>query len=78
MARAEQLREAIAALPISTAQGSLSVTVSVGVIIAQGAGLATSKDVLREADVALYAAKAAGRNRCWLAEPDRPGNFESQ
>src|ERR1700722_12084174 len=63
MARAEQLREAIAALPISTAQGSLSVTVSVGVIVAQGAGLTTSKDVLREADIALYAAKAAGRNR---------------
>jgi diguanylate cyclase (GGDEF)-like protein/PAS domain S-box-containing protein len=75
MARAEQLRETIAASPISTAQGSLYVTVSVGVIVAQGAGLATSKDVLREADVALYAAKAAGRNRCKLAEPGQPSNL---
>lgn len=74
VARADQLREAVAASPISTAQGSISVTVSIGVIVAQE-GVVSSKDVLREVDIALYAAKAAGRNRCRLAEPGVAGNL---
>ena len=74
VARADQLREAVAASPISTAQGSISVTVSIGVIVAQE-GVVSSKDVLREVDIALYAAKAAGRNRCSLAEPGVAGNL---
>lgn len=75
VARADQLREAVAASPISTAQGSISVTVSIGVIVAQEGAVVSSKDVLREVDIALYAAKAAGRNRCRLAKPGVAGNL---
>jgi diguanylate cyclase (GGDEF)-like protein len=68
-ARANQLREAIAASPIPTTCGSISMTISVGAIVAEEWGRPTSADILREVDKALYAAKAAGRNRCWLAAP---------
>jgi diguanylate cyclase (GGDEF)-like protein/PAS domain S-box-containing protein len=69
LARADQLREAIAALPIPTAHGPVSVTISVGVIVAQDWGQPRSEEILREVDTALYAAKAAGRNRCIHAVP---------
>jgi diguanylate cyclase (GGDEF)-like protein/PAS domain S-box-containing protein len=79
LARAEQLREAIAATPISTACGPISITISIGVLVSQEWGHPTIDDILREVDAALYAAKDAGRNRCRLAVPplsDRVGNEE--
>ena len=67
LARADQLRAAIEAPPISTAHGDLHITISIGVLAAQEWRQPTSDEVLREVDAALYAAKAAGRNRCSLA-----------
>jgi diguanylate cyclase (GGDEF)-like protein/PAS domain S-box-containing protein len=69
MARAEQMRQVVAAAPIPTTVGQIHMTVSLGVLSSAewnnpGADLA-----LREVDVALYAAKAAGRNCCRLAVP---------
>ncbi len=59
---AERLRDTIASRPIDTAEGPLSVTISVGV-----AGVDTARenllDALTHADSGLYAAKHAGRNR---------------
>ncbi|HEX6833363.1 MAG TPA: GGDEF domain-containing protein, partial [Rudaea sp.] len=46
--------------PIDTAAGSIRVTMSIG--LTQLRGDEASADALREADVALYRAKAAGRN----------------
>ncbi|MGH9599205.1 MAG: GGDEF domain-containing protein [Terracidiphilus sp.] len=69
MARAGQLREAIAASPIATTQGLLPMTISIGVLVAQEWGQPTSAEILREVDAALYAAKVAGRDRCSLAQP---------
>jgi diguanylate cyclase (GGDEF)-like protein/PAS domain S-box-containing protein len=67
LARADQLREAIAASPIPTADGPIHLTISIGVLVAQEEGQLTFTDILREVDIALYAAKDAGRNRCILA-----------
>jgi diguanylate cyclase (GGDEF)-like protein len=63
MAMAERLRLAIADLPVPAGgeAGSFRLTVSFGV--AQRAGAEPMAAVLGRADVALYEAKAAGRNR---------------
>jgi two-component system, cell cycle response regulator len=64
MMASERLREKIENLKINTSEGSLSITVSMGL-----AGLDRGFDethtldtLIRSADMALYAAKAAGRN----------------
>ncbi|GAA0426372.1 hypothetical protein Aca07nite_32030 [Actinoplanes capillaceus] len=63
-ALAERLREEMAGLPVDIGGDLLSVTVSIG------AALAVHPDpeaLLHDADEALYAAKAAGRNRAILS-----------
>ncbi|SEO68599.1 diguanylate cyclase (GGDEF) domain-containing protein [Trujillonella endophytica] len=55
---AERVRQAVAASPVA----GLPITVSAGVASVRG-DTCTLAEVLREADRALYAAKAAGRNR---------------
>ncbi|MGA7353122.1 MAG: GGDEF domain-containing protein [Acidobacteriaceae bacterium] len=69
MARADQLRRSIEASPVSTACGPIPLTISIGVLPAREWGYPPREDVLRQVDVALYAAKAEGRNRCSLAVP---------
>ena len=69
MVRADQLRRSIEASPISTACGPIPLTISIGVLPAREWGYPPREDVLRQVDVALYAAKADGRNRCRLAMP---------
>lgn len=64
MERAEQLRESIAR-PVEVPDvGPLVVTVSVGVALGQVASSAS--DWMRDADIAMYAAKRAGRDRAVL------------
>lgn len=72
MARAEQLRQAVEASPIATSCGPIAITVSIGVLPAQEWAYPPSETILREVDVALYAAKADGRNRCRLTVPRSP------
>jgi diguanylate cyclase (GGDEF)-like protein len=55
---AERLRETVAK---ETAGGEVALTVSIG--LAQAAPWTSAEELLRGADVALYSAKAAGRNR---------------
>lgn len=63
---AERVRKAIEKLCISTADGQIvKITASVGIAFGQP-GL-TAIDLLANADVALYKAKAAGRNRLRIA-----------
>jgi diguanylate cyclase (GGDEF)-like protein/PAS domain S-box-containing protein len=69
LTRADQLREAVAASPIPTSCGPIPLTISVGVIVSQGWGHLASVEILRDVDIALYAAKDAGRNRCILSVP---------
>jgi len=57
---AERIREAIAAQPVATEAGPISITASLGIAVSTGR---EAKEVLRSADEALYYAKARGRNR---------------
>ncbi|RVT90069.1 diguanylate cyclase [Rhodovarius crocodyli] len=67
----EGLRQAVGATRVPLHPGlALSVTVSIGLALPRaGAGI---DQMLREADLALYAAKRAGRDRVVLAEPAPP------
>jgi two-component system, cell cycle response regulator len=67
MDRAEEIRSAVCRSPITTTQGPLSITVSVGVVASRGLDLVTVEEFLCEVDRALYTAKAAGRNCSRLA-----------
>lgn len=71
MTVAEKVRAAIAALPIIGTNGKIPVSASFGVATL-GLGAGDIDEMLKRADIALYAAKGGGRNRCveWtLAEP---------
>lgn len=75
--RAEQLRQAFAGLVVSEGGYHLNTTLSLGVAAYPDHG-AQADELLRLADTALYAAKAAGRNRVCVyrqetAEPDAEG-----
>lgn len=59
--RADQIRNLIATTPISTPHGPVSVTVSMGVTVAESS--TDPEALLRNADIALYQAKRNGRNR---------------
>ena len=58
----QRVREALREYPVSSAVPALRVTFSAGLVEHDGA--ATPHGMLEQADRALYAAKAAGRDRC--------------
>jgi diguanylate cyclase (GGDEF)-like protein len=66
LACAERIRKSIAALQVPTDAGPIRFTVSIGVALLDRRDADWAK-LLREADAALYQAKAAGRNRTILA-----------
>ncbi|MET0819353.1 MAG: diguanylate cyclase [Aeromicrobium sp.] len=61
---AEAMRASVAATPVRTADGLVSVTVTIGVAEYGGDSL---PDLVRAADDAMYGAKRAGRNRVGVA-----------
>ena len=69
LARAEEIRRAIASVPVQTIQGPIPVTMSFGVLSSRDWGLRPVEELLREVDAALYKAKAAGRNCVQFANP---------
>lgn len=60
---AESLRESIASTPLETERGMIPVSISIGVSFRPSSASRELKELLAEADTALYAAKLAGRNR---------------
>jgi diguanylate cyclase (GGDEF)-like protein len=60
--RAESIRNAICEVPFRLEQGEIQITLSIGAAVAPP-GTKLIQDVLTMADVALYKAKNAGRNR---------------
>ena len=72
MARAEQLREAVASAPILTTHGPVSVTMSVGVLVTGEQRHVSAVDVILDVEAALAEAMKAGRNRCRFASPTAP------
>lgn len=68
--RADEIRSAMAQKPVLYGASTLGlITVSAGIAAFPESG-ATSSDVLRAADWALYQAKGQGRNRCVVAQPE--------
>jgi len=66
-AAAERIRRAISASPVQTVSGPVAVAASIGAT-EYGGGEESVDALLREADRALYAAKASGRDRVvWVA-----------
>lgn len=70
MAVAERMRAAIAAQPESINGVTLNLTISAGIASTDLFPTATTEDLISKADMALYAAKDAGRNRVITATPD--------
>jgi len=68
---AESLRESIAATPLGTDRGEVSASISIGISFRPSNAAAELKQLLAEADNALYAAKQAGRNQVasYCAQP---------
>jgi two-component system cell cycle response regulator len=69
LARAEEIRKAIALRPVPTSSGPVPITMSLGLLLSQEWGRRPVEELLHEADAALYAAKAAGRNCVKVASP---------
>jgi two-component system cell cycle response regulator len=68
-ARAEEIRKAIAQTPVPSVSGLIPISMSVGLLLSQDWGRLPVEELLREADAALYAAKASGRNCVKVATP---------
>lgn len=67
--RAENLRDAISTKPLHTRSESLPLTISVGLALSTEFANRDADEMIQEADMALYAAKAAGRNCVRVAHP---------
>jgi two-component system, cell cycle response regulator len=67
--RAEQMRCAMNARPVSTGTGTVPISISVGVACAEDWPELGAEQLIHEADLALYRAKERGRDRSVLARP---------
>ena len=70
LARAEEIRKAIGQKPMPSSSGPVPVTMSLGLLVSKDWGCRPVEELLQEADAALYAAKAAGRNCVKVASPN--------
>lgn len=61
--RAEEIRKIVCGSAIKTPYGTSSVTISAGVTASTTGKQRSAAELLREADLSLYAAKNNGRNR---------------
>ena len=76
VSRAENLRAVIGGRPIQAGNQKLTVTISIGLALSTEFGNCSVDQILHEADMALYAAKAGGRNCVRVAPPEsskKPG-----
>jgi two-component system, cell cycle response regulator len=67
--RSEEIRRAVSAKPITTTKGPVTVTLSLGLLQSGEWGMKSVEELLHGADMALYEAKAAGRDCLRIAKP---------
>ncbi len=67
---AERLRQSICVAGMDTADGMIPITISLGVATIGKWSMSDPEDLVRAADLALYRAKANGRNRVEIASDD--------
>jgi diguanylate cyclase (GGDEF)-like protein len=72
LARGEEICKTIARKPVQTSAGPVPVTMSLGLVLSQEWPPCPVEQLVHEADEALYAAKAAGRNCVKVAIPKAP------
>lgn len=70
MAVGERMRQAVATQPEVIGEATFNLTISAGIASTDLFPSATTEELISRADIALYAAKDAGRNRIVLAMPD--------
>lgn len=70
---AERIRKALAAKPVSTQEGEINITASLGIGVSIDPNRYSPEGLLRLADEALYRAKARGRNCSELTMPPGSG-----
>ncbi|MCA9592591.1 MAG: diguanylate cyclase [Myxococcales bacterium] len=75
---AERARRSLCRRPIQTSEGDLEITASFGVATTGPAQFCLGKDLLRAADMAMYRAKAEGRNRVVTAASLDPYPLSAQ
>jgi two-component system cell cycle response regulator len=72
--RAEEIRRSLSDTPVHTSIGPLLVTMSMGVHQTENWGIQSVEELLHQVDSAMYAAKAAGRNRISFTKVETPSN----
>jgi diguanylate cyclase (GGDEF)-like protein len=68
--RTENLRQSIFSRPIHLAPSQLTVRISLGLALSSDFPRCDVEELLHHADMALYAAKASGRNCVRIAQPE--------
>jgi diguanylate cyclase (GGDEF)-like protein len=74
--RAEEIRRSLSDTPVQTSIGPLSVTMSMGVHQTENWGVRSVEELLHQVDSAMYAAKAAGRNRISFTKPENSSDAD--
>jgi len=75
---AERLRESVCTKKIQTEAGTLNTTISLGVSISDNSSSPSTKKIIEESDLALYIAKARGRNITIVSEPGMAAEKETK
>ncbi|AGX87359.1 GGDEF domain-containing response regulator [Candidatus Symbiobacter mobilis] len=73
----ERVRQAVACSSVPTSKGTLRLTVSIGVVCSNEFEEPTPREMMRTADMRLYEAKSAGRNRVVPVVPVVPFDVDT-
>lgn len=72
---AERIRHKVASLKVPSEKGEVSITLSIGVVeLSHNAREENPEDIFRRADIAMYAAKASGRNCTVILDIETPNH----